>query len=60
MKRAFAGLPTGSGLAIFGTVALLASAAVGVANGECAGGSGALFSSWLRAAGGLLRDAIER
>lgn len=60
MKRAFAGLTTGSVLAIFGTVALLASAAVGVANGESAGGSSALFFSWLRAAGGLLRDAIER
>lgn len=60
MKRAFAGLTTGSVLAIFGTVALLASAAVGVANGESAGGLSALFFSWLRAAGGLLRDAIER
>lgn len=60
MKRAFAGLTTGSVLAIFGTVALLVSAAVGVANGESAGGSSALFFSWLRAAGGLLRDAIER
>lgn len=60
MKRAFAGLTTGSVLAIFGTVALLTSAAVGVANGESAGGSSALFFSWLRAAGGLLRDAIER
>lgn len=60
MKRAFAGLTTGSVLAIFGTVALLSSAAVGVANGESAGGLSALFFSWLRAAGGLLRDAIER
>lgn len=60
MKRAFAGLTTGSVLAIFGTVALLASAAVGVANGESAGGLSALFFSWLCAAGGLLRDAIER
>lgn len=60
MKRAFAGLTTGSVLAIFGTVALLASAAVGVANGESAGSLSALFFSWLRAAGGLMRDAIER
>lgn len=60
MKRAFAGLTTGSVLAIFGTLALLASAAMGVANGESAGGLSALFFSWLRAAGGLLRDAIER
>lgn len=60
MKRAFAGLTTGSVLAIFGTVALLASAAVGVANGESAGDLSALFFSWLCAAGGLLRDAIER